>query len=157
MNNEISYLTGNETLIDYIEELWIALNQVHFEKSRDFKHRYNNFTFYERKQSLLSCADKGELFIAIAYDGGRKIGYCASSLVGNAGEIDSIYVKPDYRKLHIGSTLMKKSLDWLNSFDATTVTIKVAAGNEEAFGFYSSYGFKPIFTELQIATNAADL
>jgi ribosomal protein S18 acetylase RimI-like enzyme len=152
MNNEISYITGNETLIDYIEELWIELHQVHFEKSLDFKHRYKNFTFYERKQSLLSCASKGELFIAVAYDGGRKIGYCVSSLADNTGEIDSIYVKPDYRKLHIGSTLMEKSLDWFNSFDVTTVTIKVAAGNEEAFGFYSKYGFKPIFTELQIAT-----
>jgi ribosomal protein S18 acetylase RimI-like enzyme len=61
-------------------------------------------------------------------------------------------VKPDYRKLHIGSTLMEKSLDWFNSLDVTTVTIKVAVGNEKAFGFYSKYGFKPIFTELQIAT-----
>jgi ribosomal protein S18 acetylase RimI-like enzyme len=152
MKNEISYLTGNETLIDHIEELWVELNQAHFEKSRDFKHRYENFTFCERKQSLLSCADKGELFVVIACDGGGKVGYCVSSRIGNDGEIDSIYVKPEYRKLHIGSTLMEKSLDWLNSLDVTTVTIKVAAGNEEAFGFYSRYGFKPIFTELQIAT-----
>jgi ribosomal protein S18 acetylase RimI-like enzyme len=49
---------------------------------------------------------------------------------------------------------MEKSLDWLNLLDATTVTIKVAVGNEEAFGFYSNYGFKPIFTELQIATKS---
>ncbi|MDR1043786.1 MAG: GNAT family N-acetyltransferase [Candidatus Adiutrix sp.] len=152
MNNEISYFNGNETLIDDIEELWTELNQIHFEKSLDFKHRYNDFTFRQRKQSLLSSASKGKLFIAIAYDGNRRIGYCVSSIVDNIGEIDSIYVKPEYRKQHIGSVLMEKSLDRINSCDATSVTIKVAAGNEEAFGFYSKYGFKPIFTELQIAT-----
>jgi ribosomal protein S18 acetylase RimI-like enzyme len=50
---------------------------------------------------------------------------------------------------------MEKSLDRINSRDTTSVTIKVAAGNEEAFGFYSKYGFKPIFTELQIATKSS--
>jgi ribosomal protein S18 acetylase RimI-like enzyme len=48
--------------------------------------------------------------------------------------------------------MMEKSLDWFNSLNVTIVTVKVAAGNEEAFGFYSKYGFKPIFTELQIVT-----
>jgi ribosomal protein S18 acetylase RimI-like enzyme len=152
MNNKITYLTGDETLIDHIEELWTELNQVHFEKSLDFKHHYKNLTFCKRKKLLLSRIDEGELFITIACDGGRKIGYCIASLAGNAGEIDSIYVKPDYRKLHIGSTLLEKSLDWFNSLNATTATIKVAVGNEEAFDFYSRYGFEPIFTELQIAT-----
>jgi ribosomal protein S18 acetylase RimI-like enzyme len=151
MNNGISYFNGNETRIDDIEELWIELNQVHFEKSPDFKRRYRDFTFRQRKQSLLSRAGKGKLSIAIAYDGDKKIGYCVSGIVDNIGEIDSIYVKPDYRKQHIGSVLMEKSLDWINSCDVTGVTVKVAAGNEEAFGFYSKYGFKPIFTELQIA------
>jgi hypothetical protein len=95
MNNEISYFTGNETLIDDIEELWIQLNQVHFEKSLDFKYRYKDFTFRQRKQSFFSRAGKGELFIVIAYDRDKKIGYCVSSIVDNIGEIDSIYVEPN--------------------------------------------------------------
>jgi hypothetical protein len=66
--------------------LWVELNQIHFEKSPDFKHRYKNLTFCERKQSLLFHVGKGELFIALAYEGGRKIGYCVSSLIGNAGD-----------------------------------------------------------------------
>jgi ribosomal protein S18 acetylase RimI-like enzyme len=96
MNNEILYFNGNETLINDIEELWTELNQIHFEKSLDFKRRYKDFTFRQRKQSLLSRASKGELFIAIAYDGDRRIGYCVSSVFDNIGEIDSIYVKPDF-------------------------------------------------------------
>jgi ribosomal protein S18 acetylase RimI-like enzyme len=136
------------------EELWIELNQVHFEKSFDFKRRYKDFTFHKRRQSLLAHASKEELFIAVAYDGSEKIGYCVSSVVDNIGEIDSIYVKLGYRKQNIGSALMEKSLDRINSHKPTTVTIKVAVGNEEAFGFYSKYGFRPIFTELQIVNPA---
>jgi ribosomal protein S18 acetylase RimI-like enzyme len=154
VNSKVSYIVGNEALIDDIEELWTELNQIHFEKTVDFKRRYREFTFCERKQSLLSCADKGELSIAIACDNERKIGYCVSSIIDNVGEIDSLYVKSDYRGKRIGGTLMEKSLDWINSHDVTAVRVKVAIGNEEVFGFYSTYGFKPIFTELQIvATN----
>ncbi|MDR2612923.1 MAG: GNAT family N-acetyltransferase [Deltaproteobacteria bacterium] len=152
MNGEITFFTGDETLIGDIEELWIRLNQIHFQNSPDFKHRYKDFTFQKRKQSLLSCASKGKLSITVAYDGSEKVGYCVSSIADNIGDIDSIYVKPGYRRRNIGSALVEKSLDWINSHQPTTVTIKVAIGNEEALAFYSNFGFRPIFTELQIAT-----
>jgi len=147
-NREISYKTGDESLIDEIGELWRELNQVHYEKSPHFKHLFGNFEFRERKQMYLSHAEKGKLFIVLAYDSGRKIGFCASSIVEGVGEIESLYIKPDYRKSHIGKNLMEKSLDWIKLSGVKKILIKVAYGNEEVFSFYEKYGFKPRLTEL---------
>lgn len=150
MDNAVTFETGGEELLDDIKELWEQLNQLHLEKSPFFKSHYRTFTFDARKQALLSCARAGRLFICVAYDKDIKIGYCVASVVGNTGEVDSIYVKPDYRRTGIGSALMEKSLDRIKSNNAGKIIVKVAFGNEEAFGFYSKYGFAPRLTELQM-------
>ena len=153
LNNEFIYKIGDETIIDEIHELWSELNQIHLEKSPHFKQHFKTFTFHDRKQSLLSHANKGKLLIILAYDNDTKIGYCASSIVDNIGEIESMYVKPDYRKKHVGTMFMEKSLEWIRSNDAKEIIVKVATGNKEVFEFYSKYGFKPRLTLLQLTSH----
>jgi ribosomal protein S18 acetylase RimI-like enzyme len=149
MENGISYITGDERIIDDIEELWEELNQLHLDKSPYFKHHYSVFTFQARKESLMACANRGKLNVIIACQKDAKIGYCVSSAVDNVGEIDSIYIKLDYRGQRIGDKLMKMSLDWLRENNVKSIHIAVSSGNEEVFGFYSKYGFKPRFTKLE--------
>jgi len=150
LKGEISFKTGDATLIDEIGELWSELNLIHYEKSPHFKHFFGTFEFRDRKQMFLAHAEKGTLFIVFAYDGGRIIGYCVSSIVEGVGEIESLYVKPDYRKSHIGKNLMEKSLEWIKLNGVKKMLLKVAYGNEEVFSFYEKYGFKPRLTELYI-------
>lgn len=150
MNNEINLVRGDINNLNDIQELWEELNQHHLEKSYDFKQHYKDFTFSERKESLINYAEKGKLFIVIAYHESEKIGYCVASVVDRTGEIDSIYIKAGYRKNHVGNILMEAALGWIRSFDTKKIIVKVAAGNEEVFGFYSKYGFAPRLTELQI-------
>lgn len=147
MDNEIVYKTGDGSIIDEAGDLWNELNRVHFEKSRDFKAEYQRYTFQDRRRELLN---KGELFIIIALLDNEKIGYCISSLSGNVGEIDSIYIKPNYRGNSIGSALIKKSLDWIRSSQAEKIILRFIAGNEEVLNFYSKFGFKPSHVELQL-------
>ena len=149
-NKEITFITGGASFLDEVKELWEELNQIHFEKSVDFKNHYKAFTFATRKESLVRHTENGKLLVVIACCNDQRIGYCISSVVDGIGEIDSIFVKSDYRKSDVGHKLMEISLDWIKSNTAKKIIIKVSVGNEEVFGFYSKYGFAPRLTELQI-------
>jgi ribosomal protein S18 acetylase RimI-like enzyme len=148
MEYEVVLRTGDKSLLNEIKELWEELNQLHKEKSLDFKSHYRTFTFQAREQSLLSTAEKGKLFVIVAYFNEIKVGYCVSSVVSDTGEIDSIYVKPDYQKRHIGHLLIEAALNWISENCVKTINIAVSVGNEEVFGFYAKYGFKPRATIL---------
>ena len=150
MSNKITFITGDEMLLDDIGELWEKLRRHHLEKSSDFRQHFKDTTFKERKEVLMNKAKAGKMFIVIACDGEDKIGYCVSSVVNKVGEIESIYVNPNYRKYRLGSTLMEKSLEWIKAKGIEKIILTVAAGNEEAFGFYSKFGFVPKQTELQL-------
>lgn len=149
-SQEITFIVGNEQLLDDIRELWEELNQVHSEKSVDFKNHYLAFNFTARKESIMRHIKNGKLLIVVAYHDNLKIGYCLSSVVDEVGEIASLFVKSAYRKSAVGQKLMEQSLDWLRSNAAKQIIVKVSVGNEEAFGFYAKYGFAPCLTELHI-------
>lgn len=149
-SGEVSFLTGDIKLLDDVKEMWEQLNQMHLEKSVDFKNHYRSFTFADRRDSLIYQAQRGKLLVVIACHNDLKIGYCVASLVDGIGEIDSIFVKPVCRKSNVGNKLMQMSLDWLRANAAKKIIVKVALGNEQVFGFYKKYGFAPTLTELQI-------
>ena len=66
----------------------------------------------------------------------------------NTGEIDSIFVLQGYR-FGIGEQLMQKGLQWMDEMGAEKIVVNVAAGNEQAFGFYEKHGFYPRRTMLE--------
>ena len=150
MNSEIKLVHGNIGFVDDIQDLWEGLKQLHIEKSLDFEQYYRDIVFSSRKESFVRCAENGELLILIAYHDSNKVGYCVASVVDGTGEIDSIFVRSDYRKKQIGNMLIESALDWIHSCSANKIIVKVATGNEEVFGFYSKYGFAPRLTEMQL-------
>lgn len=150
MESNIHYVFGKEDLLDCVEPLWQELNKLHLDKSFCFKGFYVNNTFEARKAALLSTAQKGQLFIILAYDAAIVVGYCIASVVGDTGGIDSIFVSSGYRKMGIAGNLMDKALIWLKGCNPKNMVVKVSAGNEEVFGFYARYGFYPCLTELQM-------
>ena len=152
MDNDIILKTGDKSFLSETKELWEELNQLHIEKSLYFQQHYNTFTFQARKQALLANAEKGKLLVVIAYYKDVKIGYCVASIVDDSGEIDSLYNKPEYRNRGIGNMLMEASLNWIKANSAKTISIAVSVGNEEVFGFYEKYGFKPRLTVLQLSS-----
>ena len=149
MSSEISIVHGDINNLNDIQGLWEELNQLHLDKSIDFKQYFRDLTFDSRKGPLVNSAEKGKLLVVIAYHNGNKIGYCVSDVVDGIGEVQSIYIKPDYRSSHIGNTLIRESLDWIKSWGAERIIVKVSVGNEEVFGFYAKCGFAPRFAELQ--------
>lgn len=152
MKDNIRYILGDENLLDDIKELWEALNDHHKEKSLHFKEFYNKFSFDTRKADLIKQAQNRHMQVAVAFDDEVQIcaGYCISSVDNDhTGEIDSIFVLPSYRGFGIGEQLMQKGLQWMDEMGAEKIVVNVAAGNEQAFGFYEKYGFYPRRTMLE--------
>ncbi len=152
MKDNIRYIPGDVKLLDDIKELWEALNEHHKKKSLHFKEFYNTFSFDTRKADLTKQAQKKHMQVVIAFDDEVQIcaGYCISSVDNdNTGEIDSIFVLQSYRGFGIGEQLMQKGLQWMDEMGGEKIVANVAAGNEQAFGFYEKYGFYPRRTMLE--------
>jgi ribosomal protein S18 acetylase RimI-like enzyme len=152
---KVKYTSGNQTMLDDIGALWEKLNLHHLDCSENFKDHFRAMTFERRKAELLQKTRHGELRVDMALDEtGQPIGYCVSSIdKAKTGEIESIYIEKDYRRLGIGDTLMKNALSWMDEKGAEKKTVVVCVGNEQAFGFYVKYGFAPRKTLLEQPKN----
>lgn len=150
--NSIDYVVGSAELLDYVASLWEKLNEHHKNNSHDFKLKYSNMKFESRRSALLKKSSTGKLRVELAKlrEHDAYIGYCISSIdSGGNGEIDSIYINPEFRGEHIGDNFMKNALEWMDSNEVISKSIGVATGNEQAFGFYRKYGFYPSVTTLR--------
>ncbi len=133
--------------IDEIEPLWRELNSHHYERSKNFKVHFSSFTFAERSKKLLAM-DK--LAIFAAKEDSELVGYCIASSSNGAGEIDSLYVKPQFQRASLGMLLTESAMSWLSGLECSQVSVYVAEGNEDAIPFYEKFGFKKRFQVLQI-------
>ncbi|MCM1991141.1 GNAT family N-acetyltransferase [Oceanirhabdus seepicola] len=145
----IEYKQGAKELLNEIKTLWEKLNEHHIEKSKHFKERFKSFTFEWRIGKLSENEDRKINVIVVSdKDKEENIGYCLASVLGSYGNIESLYIDPEYRGLNIGERLMTDSLEWINSYEVEDIMIGVAGGNEDAFGFYEKFGFYPRVTKL---------
>jgi ribosomal protein S18 acetylase RimI-like enzyme len=136
-------MSGREALFDVVAPLWEQLRQHHLERTTVFQPYYQSLTFEKRKAVLLKKAKCGELHIELAMDAKQLVGYIVSTFNAEdkLSEVDSVYVVKPYRNRHVGTTLMEKTLTWLDQKGAEKKIVEVAVGNEEAFSFYSQFGF----------------
>jgi len=147
----IVYITGGAELLDAVGPLWEKLNAHHAERSPYFAFEHLQMTYAERKAYFLTLAQSAELRVDLAQDSetGQYVGYCVSAITKEAGVVESIFTEADYRGQEIGDTLMQHALDWMDNHNVPMKRVVVAVGNEEAFGFYARYGFRPRRVVLQ--------
>jgi len=149
---EIVYKELERSKIDSIGFLWEKLNIHHGKNSKHFKKHFRKNNWEKRKKYFLSKKMKGsKLFIVAAkyIRNNRLIGFCVSSFSkSKEGEIESLFVEKEYRKAGVGKKLVKISLTWMDDKNCKCKTVSVAAGNENAFGFYKKFGFVPHVTTL---------
>jgi ribosomal protein S18 acetylase RimI-like enzyme len=152
MTSTITYIHGNQNMLDDIKALWEKLNRYHCERSAYFKQHYLGMTFENRKADLLKKAEGGEMRVDVAIDEatGLSIAYIVSTLnSGKEGEIDSVYVEEPYRRMSVGGRLMQNALAWMDERGAVAKNVEVSFGNESAWGFYGRFGFLPRKTTLK--------
>ena len=148
MNNELSFHLISFGDIYLIQPLWEKLRILHRDDSVHFRDFYERFTFETRIEKFARL-DPAGLHIEIAKEGATVIGYCVSSMEGDAGEIDSICIEDDYRGKGIGGRLARNALEWFAVRGATRVTASVAYGHESVWPFYRKHGFFPRLTVLE--------
>ncbi len=143
---DIEYSITDENELDIVAPLWEQLNEHHGSISRHFSFDYPDRKWINRKNELLDDAVDGQLRIDLARDNdsGRLMRYCITSVKRDGlGEIDSIFVESGYRRCGIGGKLIKNALHWLAGIPVNKIIVQVIVDNEQAYPFYSRYGFLP--------------
>jgi ribosomal protein S18 acetylase RimI-like enzyme len=149
---KFKYTHGNQAILEEIKALWEGLNEHNLLLSPYFKQHYQTFTFEVRKADLQKKASESQMRIDLATDKAttQRVGYIVSSISKEkTGEIDSIFVNPSYRGFGVGDALMKRALAWMDKKGVMAKIVEISVGNEQAFGFYSRYGFYPRKTLLK--------
>lgn len=155
-DNAITFRATDISEIDLIRPLWEQLNEHHRRNAREFKDRYAEFSFEERKAYFIEITRAGLLRIDLAVDpvSQKTVGYCIVSLSNDrTGEIESIYIRDGYRSQGIGSRLMDRALAWFKERGSGGNQVSVAAGNEAVFAFYRRFNFFPRKTVLEQKRN----
>jgi ribosomal protein S18 acetylase RimI-like enzyme len=142
---EISSLQNDH--IFEIRPLWQGLNSLHGKLSTNFKDHYQNFTFDKRIKNLLK---KDALKVFVAKENDSYIGYCIASVQDAVGEIDSIFVLPEFRECKAGYKLMESALKWLQVQVCDYIDLIIAEGNEGVISFYEQFGFRKRATIMRL-------
>lgn len=133
--------------IHEIKPLWELLNKTHNDNSNYWKSHFANQTFEKRFAKLTNYADT---LILTARVDNEIIGYSFSTVKNGVGELDSIFVKEQYRKTGVGKRLVVQTLNWFKDNQIKEIVVEVAEGNESAFSFYEKLGFRKNMTKLKM-------
>lgn len=147
----IEYVELDESGLDGIASLWQKLNAMHAGQSSAFAPAYQRKTFAERKKEILAKARGKALMVHAAKEtgSGAIIGYCVNIAGDGEGEVESLYVEPEFRHAGVGDVFMKRAVAWMDSLGVSRKKILVYAGNEGVMKFYQRYGFRPRYIVLE--------
>ncbi|NND00119.1 MAG: GNAT family N-acetyltransferase [Gammaproteobacteria bacterium] len=133
--------------IGLIEPLWDELKAHHQQRTASFDAYYLQIGFQKRKAELLS---KDQLLILVAGDIGCELGFCVASVNNGAGEVESLYVRPQSRHQRVGSTLMQHALAWLSTQNSAPIRLLIGEGNEAVIAYYHKLGFRKRATMMEL-------
>ena len=95
------------------------------------------------RESIVKELDNKVAYYVVAEDENKNVlGYGGVWIVVDEGDITNIAVHPDYRKLHIGSMILKEMINLCASKNVTAMTLEVRKSNIPAQNLYKKFGFK---------------
>jgi ribosomal protein S18 acetylase RimI-like enzyme len=148
-NDQVEILPGGFELLDRVAPLWRGLRAHHASVSVHFSDQVAARPFEDRRRDILSKADK--IHIDIACVGERDIGYCIATMDKDSrGELDSMFIEPDCRRMGLGRRMAESALEWLKTKEAKPIILTVMVGNDEAERFWKSLGFYPRNIQLHL-------
>jgi len=68
---------------------------------------------------------------------------------GAFGELNEIYVVPEWRRKGVGKVLMLHAHNWFKEKGVSTIRVEALASNKAALAFYQKHGFKPWYISLE--------
>ena len=142
--NSFNIQEGSKELLPYCSNLWELFIQNQIQNSGEMSEGISTYLQNQRDGGLLAKTANGELHVQLVYASNKNnpIGFCITSLSENSiGEIETLFVLDKYQGNKIGTKLIQKSLQWMESNKAVEQKLMVAAGNENVFSFYQKFGF----------------
>ena len=91
--------------------------------------------------------DPGRKVIFVCDTGQELVGFIRVALMNSwlcPGQVESLYVRDDYRSRGVGQALMAQALAWCAAHGAAEVGLHVSASNAGAARFYARLGFRPV-------------
>lgn len=142
MNKNFIIDSGHDELFERVRPLWEELRKFHGQHSSHFSKELSGRDFEERKNEIKEKAYQFQINI-IRYEN-EDIGYCITTIsVDRCGEIDSLFVKENFRKNGLGKRLTDLALNWMDKENVKEKSIFVIAENEKAIEFYRQFDFFP--------------
>lgn len=142
--SNIEYISGGRELLDLVKPLWEQSRKYHEGKSNYFASHFVGLTFDKRKEKFFKeTTELVHIDITKNSLNGAFIGYCICSVsTSRVGEIDSLFLETESRKLGIGEELMNRAIAWLDDNQVTSKVVVVGEGNENVLEFYERFGFR---------------
>ncbi len=139
----IDYTVIEPDQIDVIRFLWEQLRDHHAALQWKFAHEMDGMEFAERKKGWLQVEEESVLRIETAISAeSRLVGYCVSKIdVAAIGQIDSLFVTPEFRRQGIACALVQHAMDWFDQMGVWRKRVDVADGNPGARVLYEKFGF----------------
>ncbi len=72
-----------------------------------------------------------------------------SSLYPGAGHISLLYLKPEFRRIGVGSRLISYAAGKYKREGKRHISVRVAESNMSAYSFYKKHGFYEVFRETE--------
>lgn len=132
--------------INSIRELWEGLRSHHVEKTKYFRENFQSISFDKRAADILNNGKGGAVNIDLVVEkvSNNAVGYCVSSISqSKEGEVESIFILPEFRGEGAGDKLMERAVSWLEANGAEKIKLGVVYGNDEVLNFYERHGFYP--------------
>ena len=100
---------------------------------------FNNESLEVRRKEIIEKTDSVHIFV-VKNDKKDVVAFCKVLKHDDCGEIDAIYIVPEFQRKEIGQKLIRKAFEWLGpDLDIKLVVVKY---NYHAIEFYKKFGFK---------------
>ena len=121
-------------------EAYKGLNKYAYNKRRDIKHYFKWLLSRDPNGFLIAELEEPVGFIAC------DTNWFSYVELRRVGEIHEIFVHPNYRKRGIGTTLLRKAMEYAKSRKRKIMGLWVGVENYEAKKFYEKFGFTKTVT-----------
>lgn len=131
--------------------MWDAVRRFHRELEPHWPRRWANpppdILSWLAQELQAYWHGTGRKVIFVCDTGQELVGFIRVALMDSwlcPGQVESLYVRDDYRSQGVGQVLMAQALAWCATHGAAEVGLHVSASNAGAARFYARLGFRPV-------------